>query len=74
MAYTTQDVVERVDQSATGNVPGNEGSSTVAVSNVGDAQTLAPSTGKKGPATQDLKNRYTDKFDNPRYYEGDAVT
>ena len=74
MAYTTQDVLERVDQSATGNVKGNEGSATVAVPNVASGNTQILDSPKKGETTQNVKNKYTDKFDNPRYYAGDSAT
>jgi len=84
MAYTTKDVLERVIQTADNK--GYEGSAVVGVSSQGEIISLPPGYEASlsgicppsiqihlGQETESLESKYTDRFDNPRYYEGDTT-
>lgn len=54
---------------SSGNVA-NNGSATVGVNKFGASHTLAPKI-NGGLNPEGLETQYEDKFDDPRYYEGD---
>lgn len=57
---------------ASGNVA-NNGSATVGVNKFGDGHFIPPKI-NTGLNPEGLETDYEDRFDDPRYYEGDLVT
>lgn len=55
---------------SSGNVA-NNGSATVGVNKFGASHTLVPKI-NGGLNPEGLQTRYTDKFDDPRFYTGDT--